>query len=343
MKRIAWGPLLLLLACCAHPDAREGSVSSILGAAGDQAHFKDISIPAPQPLPVGKSSLVIDARFEEYVPMATGVRPADGHWSEGDTLTTIETPMPILCFVYKPERWGGERMILVHHGTLRNADQYRDDAVVLGERFDALIVAPQFDKERFPNFRYQRGGIQREDGSAAQAGERTYALVTQVASGMRVREGKYKLKHWIIGHSAGGQFAMRMSAFQATGAERIVAANPGTDLFPTREMKFGWGFGGLPEELSSDDVLKRYLAAPLTLYLATEDDHEDEYLDMSSESVQQGPGRYQRGKKAFALAMELAQEKGWPCNWRLVEAPGVGHDHTKMFEHPMCEIALFGK
>jgi pimeloyl-ACP methyl ester carboxylesterase len=159
---------------------------------------------------------------------------------------------------------------------------------------------------------------------------------------MRRLEGKPEMKLWIIGHSAGGQFAMRMSAFEDTGAERIVAANPGTNLFPTREMKFGWGFGGLPDQLSSDDVLKRYLAAPLTLYLATEDDHEDEYLDMSPESVMQGPGRYQRGKKAFALAQALAKEKAWTCNWRLVEAPGVDHDHTKMFEHERCEEALFG-
>jgi putative spermidine/putrescine transport system permease protein len=48
---------------------------------------------------------------------------------------------------------------------------------------------------------------------------------------------------------------MRMSAFQDTGAERIVAANPGTDLFPTRDMPFGWGFGKLPEALSNDGVL----------------------------------------------------------------------------------------
>jgi pimeloyl-ACP methyl ester carboxylesterase len=160
---------------------------------------------------------------------------------------------------------------------------------------------------------------------------------------MRAHEGSPDMKYWIIGHSAGGQFAMRMSAFQDTGAERIVAANPGTDLFPTRDMPFGWGFGKLPSSLSDDAELKRYLSAPLTLYLGTADDHPDEDLDMSPESVQQGGGRYQRGKAAFAMAQKLAQEKGWPCKWRLVEAPGIEHDHTKMFAHENCENALFGK
>jgi pimeloyl-ACP methyl ester carboxylesterase len=295
-----------------------------------------------QPLPAGKSSLVVDAQLEEFVPASTGKRRPDGHLEENETVISLTQPMPILCFVYKPEHWKGERMILVHHGVLRNADEYRDHAVVLGDKFDALVVAPRFDSERFPSRMYQRGGIQREDGTAAQAGERTYALVTQVAHELRLREGKPNLKYWIIGHSAGGQFAMRMSAFQHTGAERIVAANPGTDLFPTRDMKFGWGFGGLPESLSDDEHLQRYLAAPLTLYLGTADDHPDEDLDMSPESVAQGGGRYQRGKAAFALAQKLAKEKGWTCAWRLVEAPGVEHDHEKMFAHENCERALFG-
>lgn len=282
-------------------------------------------------LPAGKSSVVLDTTFDY-----------DEHTEDGG-LGRVGHPVPLLCFVYKPEHWSGERMILVHHGVLRNADEYRDDSVVLGDRFDALIIAPKFDKERFPSRMYQRGGILNEDGTAALHGATTYTLIPQIAEAMRRLEGRPDMKLWIIGHSAGGQFAMRMSAFQDTGAERIVAANPGTDLFPTRDMPFGWGFGKLPESLSDDAELKRYLAAPLTLYLGTADDHPDEDLDMSPESVQQGPGRYQRGKAAFAMAQQLAHDKGWPCNWRLVEAPGIEHDHLKMFAHEKCADALFGK
>jgi hypothetical protein len=42
------------------------------------------------------------------------------------------------------------------------------------------------------------------------------------------------------------------------------------------------------------------------------------------------------------MAQQLAREKGWPCAWRLVEAPGVEHDHGKMFAHENCRRALFG-
>src|SRR5687768_3184145 len=66
-------------------------------------------------------------------------------------------------FTYKPKSYLGERMIIVFHGTLRNADEYRDHAQGMGDRYRALIVAPRFDAERFPSRRYQYGGILRED------------------------------------------------------------------------------------------------------------------------------------------------------------------------------------
>ncbi len=245
-------------------------------------------------------------------------------------------------YTFRPANYRGERMIMVMHGVLRNADEYRDDAAPMAERFQALIVAPKFDEARFPSRRYQQGGIRGPDSRAARPEDWTYAYIPKIAAGMRRRESKPDLPYWIIGHSAGGQFVTRMAAFQETGAERLVAANPGTDLFPTRELAFGYGFGGLPDELANDDRLRRYLAAPLTLYLGTADDHPDENFDASPAAMKQGPSRYDRGRECFRRGEALARERGWPFAWRLVLAPGVDHDHGKMFDHPQCEVALFG-
>ncbi|MEO6595536.1 MAG: hypothetical protein ABIP94_12355 [Planctomycetota bacterium] len=245
-------------------------------------------------------------------------------------------------FTYRPEKWSGERLLFVLHGVLRNADEYRDDAVSMGDRFDALLVAPKFDAERFPSRAYQRGGIQRDDGTAAPLHEWTYARIPELAAAMRERTSKPKAQLYVIGHSAGGQFVMRMSAFQDTGAVRLVAANPGSALFPTMDLKFGYGFGGLPPELANDDRLRAYLAAPLTLYLGTADDHADDYFDKSPAAMQQGGGRHQRGLALYWSGKTLAAERGWPFAWQLVEAPGVEHDHAKMFDHASCAVALFG-
>lgn len=248
----------------------------------------------------------------------------------------------IEVFTFKPRSYTGDRMIMVLHGTLRNASEYRDHAARMAEKHRALVVAPRFDRERFPSRLYQRGGIVEKDGRAAPPSAWTYRYIPQIADRIRAMEKKPRLPWWIIGHSAGGQFVARMSAFLRTGAERHVAANPGSHLFPTRDLDFGYGFGGLPGALSNDDAIRRYLSAPLTLYLGTADDKPDRYFDRSPSALRQGPGRYQRGQACFAAAQKLARDKGWEFNWRLVEAEGVEHDHTKMFDHPSCGDALFG-
>ncbi|HVL40059.1 MAG TPA: hypothetical protein VM328_11770 [Fimbriimonadaceae bacterium] len=256
-------------------------------------------------------------------------------------LTVKGTALEVFC--YKPKTYLGGRMIMVFHGTLRNADEYRDHAQAMGERFGALIVAPKFDSERFPSIKYQRGGILRPDGKAAPKEEWTYSYIPVIANEVRAREGRPRMPYYLIGHSAGGQFVIRMAGFMDTGAERLVAANPGSDLFPTRDMNFGYGFGNLPPELSNDEVIRRYLAQPLTIYLGSADDHPDEYFDGSAEAMRQGPGRFQRGVECFRRGQALARERGWPFNWTLVIARMVPHDHELMFNHPNAELALFGR
>jgi poly(3-hydroxybutyrate) depolymerase len=246
-------------------------------------------------------------------------------------------------FTYKPASYRGERMILVLHGTLRNAEEYRDNARAMGERFRALIVSPKFDAERFPSIRYQRGGITRPDGSAAPPDEWTYAFIPEIANRIRQMERRPEMPYYLIGHSAGGQFLVRMAGFFDSGAAGIVAANAGSALFPTRDAAFGYGFGNLPPELSSDDVIRRYLAQPLTLYLGTGDNAPDEYFDTSKEAMAQGGGRYQRNLAVYEAARKLAHERGWPFHWRIVKARMVGHDHQAMFDHPVSEVALFGR
>lgn len=291
-----------------------------------------LSVPAqPPPTPAPSSGVVASAVHRgDDVPVGKAELriTAGGH--------------ELAVFTYRPERWSGQRLLFVMHGVLRNADEYRDHAVGMADRFDALVVAPKFDSERFPSRAYQRGGILREDGSAAPAAEWTYARVPELAAAIRTRTGRPDAQLFVIGHSAGGQFVLRMSAFQDTGAVRLVAANPGSVLLPTTDVPFGYGFGGLPKELADEARLRAYLAAPLTLYLGTGDDHEDEWFDTSKEAMAQGSGRHQRGLGLYWTARTLATLRGWSFGWRLVEATGVDHDHEKMFAHPMCEMALFG-
>jgi pimeloyl-ACP methyl ester carboxylesterase len=248
---------------------------------------------------------------------------------------------PITAFTYKPPTYRDGPLLVVFHGVARNAEDYRNFAITMAERFGAIVVTPIFDNERFPSARYQRGGIVGKDGAAASPEQWTYAIVPKIVAHVRAMEDKPELPYYLIGHSAGGQFLVRLAAFLPGDARRIVAANPGSELFPTRDQQFGYGFGGLPPELSNDDVLRKFLAAPLTLYLGTDDIYPRPSFDASEPAMKQGPHRLARGRACFEFAQNLARERGWPFNWRKVETPGIGHEAAFMFAAKEVEDALF--
>ena len=244
-------------------------------------------------------------------------------------------------FTYKPSTYRAGPLILVFHGVLRNADEYRDHARGMGDRFGALIVAPRFTAADFPFEKYQLGGL-KVDGKVRPPAEWTWRFVPQIVAEVRQREQRPDLPFYLLGHSGGGQFLMRLAGFTTPGAARIVAANAGTALFPSAEHDFPYGFGGLTADLSDDRALRQYLAQPLTLFLGSRDTERDEYLDVSPAADRQGATRLERGQNVYRHGQQLARERGWEFGWRLIIAEGVEHDHEKMFDHDLCARALFG-
>ena len=246
---------------------------------------------------------------------------------------------PLELYYHKPENYAGEEFILLFHGASRTASRYRDSASGMADQAGALVVVPLFDRERFPSRLYQFGGVFREDGSLASAEERTYAFVPKFVQYIRESEGEATMPYILVGFSAGSQFVDRMSAFLDTDAERIVAVSAGSRLFPTRDMDFGLGFGGLPDALSGDDRIRRYLAQPLTIYVGTGDTITAQLP--TGDTYDQGAHRYSRNIRCFNEGMDLAYDEGWPFNWRLVIADGPGHSPPDVFDHPQTQNALY--
>ena len=247
----------------------------------------------------------------------------------------------ITVFTYKPDSYHGGPLVLVFHGKLRNAQDYCTNAAPLADRFNVLIAAPLFETNRFPSGDYSVGGVTKE-GLVQPHENWTFARIPGIVEAVREREDKPTLPYYFIGHSGGGQFAMRLAAMFPTDAQRCVVANPGSDLFPRRDWKYGYGFGGLPAELSDDAALQRYLAAPLTLCLGLKDtDPQHPELDRSTAAERQGTCRLERGRACFEFAQKLAAERGWTFNWRKVEVPGIAHDGRAMLAAKEVQAALF--
>ena len=244
---------------------------------------------------------------------------------------------PMVVFTYRPVGCSDPSLLLVFHGIARNARTYRDDARALADRLCLLVVAPLFDRQAFPGWRYQRGGIVK--GAAVQdARDFTGRLVLDLVDWVRRQEGR-PIAYSLFGHSAGGQFLDRLAAFVPTEARRIVVANAGSYVFPSLEIDAPFGLGKVYSGTQGEAALRRYLEQPLTIYLGQGDTRDDERNDYP-EALAQGASRFQRGVNVFNAAKTLAQTRGWPFNWRLVELPGVGHDARKMLAAPQAAEAL---
>lgn len=266
----------------------------------------------------------------------------------GASRRTVELDgMPIEVHAYKPASYRGDALLLSFHGLSRNVEAYLEATTALAERHGLLVVLPLFDRERFPYWRYQALGITRQSRKNASGPVRvepseswTSRIIARLIDHVRREEGRPDLPYYVIGHSAGGQIANRLAAFAVQGAKRIVVANPSSYVAPTRTARFPYGFGGLPAHMSDDTALQRYLAQPITIFIGSADVL-GRNLDRLPPAMAQGATRYERGLNVYRAAQETARARGWTFNWRLVEAPGIGHDAGGMYRSPQADAALF--
>lgn len=237
-------------------------------------------------------------------------------------------------FTYRPSGCSPASLLLLFHGR-GGVRRYRDDARTLADKLCAIVIAPRL---RTKSSFYQQGGIVRK-GVVLPAREWTVNIVTPLAEWAQAETGidQYDL----IGHSAGAQFLSRVAAFHRDAARRIVIANPSTYVLPSLDVAAPFGFGGVYSEAGGEARLRDYLARPVTVYLGENDtDEHDADLNTSPNAMAQGRTRFERGMTTFNEARQLAADRGWAFNWRLVRLPGVGHDALKMFSAPEALEAL---
>ncbi|AGT08231.1 hypothetical protein JCM7686_1122 [Paracoccus aminophilus JCM 7686] len=241
-------------------------------------------------------------------------------------------------FSFHPQNCPSPAILLVFHGDGRAAKSYLKSARQLAERGCFSVYAPLFDSARFPGWSYHRGGLV-EDGALRPESEWTVEMVRDLLVWARAQEGRPDADVYLFGHSAGAQFLSRVAAYALPeGVDRIVIANPSTYVLPTEGEAVPYGFGGLPKS-EAEHWMKDYLAAPITIFLGSEDTGSKD-LTMTPEAIKQGSNRLDRGQQTYEEAKEIAAAHGWPFNWELVYAEGVGHSGKGMLESKEATQAL---
>jgi len=236
--------------------------------------------------------------------------------------------------------------LVLFAGLNRNAYDYLDRARALATARCLSLYAPEFDRRKFPRWRYQRGGVYRA-GRLLEPSSCTGHVIGRLISWIRQQERQSDLPIILFGHSAGGQMLSRVTAYcPLTGNEqpsRIVIANPSgyvsADVDET--VPYGFSMPGKPSQMlpNADERLKAYLAQPVTIYVGNRDTG-SKMLNQEAGARRQGANRHERGLNVFEEARRAAQNRGWPFGWRLVVAKGVGHSSTGMLSAPEAENAI---
>jgi dienelactone hydrolase len=245
---------------------------------------------------------------------------------------------PLIVYTYRPEGCSDPPLLLVFHGAERDARDFRDYARPLADRLCMLVVAPLLERDDFPGWRYQFGGIVSKGGEVRSPRTWTGRRALELVDWIRRQEGR-PLAYSLLGHSGGSQFLDRLAAFVPNEAKRIVLANAGSYVFPSLEVDAPFGFGKVYAGADGEAQLRHYLEQPLTIYLGEKDKHDHGDNDRPQARAQ-GATRHERGLKVFNAGKALAERRGWTLNWRLVEVPGVGHNARKMFSAPQALEAL---
>jgi pimeloyl-ACP methyl ester carboxylesterase len=271
-----------------------------------------------------------------------------------------------------------ERVLIIIHGRLRNAETYRQSAEhaaeLAGQSATTLVIAPQFLNETDIAFHPVADTVLRWQGNDWMAGGlstgpfplSSYAALDEIIARIGDRRQFPDVKEVVIaGHSGGAQVVQRYAVLsrdvpelQEAGVQvRFVIANPSSYAYfdERRPVAFKhaacpdfnrwkYGLSNLPayaEGQTPAQLVEKYVKRDVVYLLGQQDiDPHHPALDKGCEAEAQGAYRLIRGRYYFDY-LKRSHPQG--LSQQLIEVPGVGHDGDGMFTSPEGQKVLFGQ
>jgi poly(3-hydroxybutyrate) depolymerase len=118
-------------------------------------------------------------------------------------------------WAYKPSRFNASsKVLMVMHGTNRDADRYRDEWTKHAEKYNILLIVPQFTKVDFPRANgYNLGNVFAASSNYQQTNpvnEWAYSAIEPLFDFVKTKYQSTQSAYNIYGHSAGSQFVHRL-------------------------------------------------------------------------------------------------------------------------------------
>lgn len=249
----------------------------------------------------------------------------------------------LAVYYYLPEQWTPDRPVLiVQHGVQRNAKEFRDSLIADAQKYNFLLICPEFSKEKYPGAQYYNTGNMfdrtNQTDRLKPSEDWTFSAIDDVVNSVKEQfhaTGEFSL----FGHSAGAQFVHRYLLFYDHGDfSHIIFANAGWYTALDTNVYFPYGTKNIT--MLDSARLTDIFAKPVTMMLGEKDRKEDGVLRQTKEAEAQGPNRFSRGEAFFTAAQSMSATMHVPFNWKLATVPGVGHSDIGMAQAAI--YLLFG-
>jgi poly(3-hydroxybutyrate) depolymerase len=273
------------------------------------------------------------------VPAYCATPVPSGRWSFVFTDAKGRPDRPIRVYTYRPRKCDSTCPIMfVMSGVKRNAYDYLGYWELISDRYNFIVIAPEFTNELWPKAAaYSQGDVAGNPDRNKWAFSAIEHLFDEVRDGQK--------DYMIFGHSAGGQFVQRMALLLPDNrASVMVAGNPGWYTWPEwRKDKTDNSYPySLVNTPTGEAELKRALARRVFLLVGENDSDPDaENLNQSDGAKKQGESRLDRGENFFKAATAQAQALGVKLGWELIEVPNTAHDGAAISK--AAGEAIFGK
>jgi pimeloyl-ACP methyl ester carboxylesterase len=237
----------------------------------------------------------------------------------------------VRVWVAAPPRLGPRtRLVVVMHGVRRNAHEYAAEWADWAVHTDHVVAVPEFGREGWGGADgYNLGNVLAKKGGRAvvnPVARWSFTVVDELQVRMARRLGLADERFVLWGHSAGAQFAHRFPLFRPQARLRaVIVAGCGWFTLPDPETNFPYGTRHPLLHFARRQLLD-WTRRPLVVMRGTRDVGWDPHLRTTPEAEAQGANRFERA----ACMLRTARAFDPSCGWRLVDVPGVDHDHLKM-------------
>lgn len=224
----------------------------------------------------------------------------------------------------------GSRIVFVLHGAGRDGKGYRDEWQQYAEKYNFLVLCPEFSEAEFPGlWSYNYGNVyDPEIKKYVPHNEWSFNVIEGLFDFVRQDLNLKVEAYCIFGHSAGAQFVHRMVLLMPDARFSLAIANgAGYYTEPLFDKEY---IDGLKNTGATEETLKKAFNKEMVILMGDK--------DFVSKTMPQTPAAFDpydrvwRARIFFACAKTESEKRQIPLHWTLRYVPGADHNDPKHAE-----------